>query len=940
MNIIQKPGPVKHGSRLGPVTKAVYGLLFEAPGVYNSGRLPMNETGDSEVTFIRERGEGFFALVVVLYVSAFFVGSLITDTTTLLPSYQDESQWLIYHAFINQSFSAGYFPLWTPDLFCGMPFLGWSHTAALYPGNLIYGALDFGRGVWVSQWLHSVVYALGLYFLARRLGASRMGSMLAVVVGAAVFIMKGLGHFEPATRTGAWMPWLFLSAAGLVAERRAVYLVLFISSNLLMYLGGHVELIGLCYELIAVVLLAAGIYYRRQWRRVLGSYLLFSAAFAAGFLISQAQALPTMELTGFSIRSEGLTFQYFKIWSMAVLNLTAWIPYVTTGMVMACLAAAVAGARRSPVLLFGVAAMAFCVCLIHDLFGVMWVLYHLPVLKGLLAHARILYVAELILPLMIGMGAERAVKRVAWVRAMAVLSVLTGVFWLVFLLVFGDRLSGLGGAETGGLNRDIIRALSVALPLQALIWAPLLFGRARARVPRYAGWAIMLTALLAYGAPLIYVMPRNPVEPFGFPADYVRFVEEHQGLHRTQTVYGWDGWEHVRIPLQTGIIHGTRSADGFITVSVDRYTRFLNALVPGTFREDGGRIGDLQATKVIKEGLIVTDSNIPWIDFLGIKYLAAEQRNLKFSSSYFLAFPDSAFAAEGGEAAVRRDLRTGDDILGFSGRASARLYLQEGDRLGFTARTRGFTSWLLAIAREEQGRGDSLVFARFLEKDGLEFTGIPLSERPKVAEFFLAAVPGKGGRAGMELINPQVTNPHKYFQRVLAGKGYSVFENPGAMPLAFMLARWKRAEKADVLDVLTSPGFDPRSMAVVEGPVAETYGGPARAPDELASVERYSPDLIEISTSSGFSRLLVLTDAYYPGWTAEVNGKEQRILPVDYAFRGVFLGAGKNRVRMEYRPASFRLGLWLSVSSLGCLVVFVLWGLKAGHYRSFYKLGS
>jgi len=67
-----------------------------------------------------------------------------------------------------------------------------------------------------------------------------------------------------------------------------------------------------------------------------------------------------------------------------------------------------------------------------------------------------------------------------------------------------------------------------------------------------------------------------------------------------------------------------------------------------------------------------------------------------------------------------------------------------------------------------------------------------------------------------------------------------------------------------------------------------------------------------VETDSPEDGLLVLTDTYYPGWRAFVDGREEHIVSADYLFRGVPLAAGKHSVEFVYAPDSFRIGLLLS----------------------------
>src|SRR3990172_7872532 len=55
------------------------------------------------------------------------------------------NEWMIYRRFIADSFAHGLLPAWTPQLLCGMPFIGWPHTSVFAPPRLIYALLPFSQ---------------------------------------------------------------------------------------------------------------------------------------------------------------------------------------------------------------------------------------------------------------------------------------------------------------------------------------------------------------------------------------------------------------------------------------------------------------------------------------------------------------------------------------------------------------------------------------------------------------------------------------------------------------------------------------------------------------------------------------------------------------------------------------------------------------------------
>jgi uncharacterized membrane protein YfhO len=65
---------------------------------------------------------------------------------------------------------------------------------------------------------------------------------------------------------------------------------------------------------------------------------------------------------------------------------------------------------------------------------------------------------------------------------------------------------------------------------------------------------------------------------------------------------------------------------------------------------------------------------------------------------------------------------------------------------------------------------------------------------------------------------------------------------------------------------------------------------------------------------------LVLSDNYYPGWKAFVDGRAAVIKRVKYLFRGVEVPEGKHQVRFIYDPASVKIGALISAAALLALI--------------------
>jgi uncharacterized membrane protein YfhO len=85
---------------------------------------------------------------------------------------------------------------------------------------------------------------------------------------------------------------------------------------------------------------------------------------------------------------------------------------------------------------------------------------------------------------------------------------------------------------------------------------------------------------------------------------------------------------------------------------------------------------------------------------------------------------------------------------------------------------------------------------------------------------------------------------------------------------------------------------------------------------------------------------LVLSDPYYPGWQATVDGAPAVILKADYAFRAVEVPAGDHRVTMAFRPNTWRIGLAVSAACVLGLLVLVAVSLLRQRTRGQQESGT
>jgi hypothetical protein len=159
--------------------------------------------------------------------------------------------------------------------------------------------------------------------------------------------------------------------------------------------------------------------------------------------------------------------------------------------------------------------------------------------------------------------------------------------------------------------------------------------------------------------------------------------------------------------------------------------------------------------------------------------------------------------------------------------------------------------------------------------------------------------------------------------------GGRIYENLRVLPRVRLVPRALVLESDEVLRAIRTSRlpdgtlFEPREMALVEEAV-EMMAGPTAAANGAARIVEATSEHLTVETESTAEALLVVSDSYYPGWTAEVGGRPARVLRANYAQRGVKVPAGRHSVIFEYRPQSLRVGFGISALSFAALVFVVI----------------
>lgn len=151
------------------------------------------------------------------------------------------------------------------------------------------------------------------------------------------------------------------------------------------------------------------------------------------------------------------------------------------------------------------------------------------------------------------------------------------------------------------------------------------------------------------------------------------------------------------------------------------------------------------------------------------------------------------------------------------------------------------------------------------------------------------------------------------FKQIYHDDKYEVYENLGVFPRAFLAYDYKVVkEPQEIINQMFAKKTDLRKTLILE----EAPGLKVTSGSGSVEIINYEPNKIELLVKTDQPGFLFLSDNYYPGWKAFVNGKETKIYRADYTFRAVEIPEDGSRVEFIYDPQSFRFGMYASLVGL------------------------
>ena len=899
----------------------------------------------------------FFSLLFVLYFGPVIFSSRLFPSDGILPSFLAPVE------------------LWTDSVWAGYPSAADPQSQSWYALSRVLQPLPYGWNAFVvSAYVLAASFTYGYVF-------ALTGSRLAASIAGISFSMGGfmMAHLVHTTMIHAalWLPLTMWSLEALRSKPSIPWFVAAAVSIACSIFAGHPQVFVFTVALASAYAAFSGTAPAGGRIRYVATWLL---ALAAGCALAAVQLVPTLELTRLSLRA-AMEFETFTSYSLPALQTiqllfpylfggTAQWPYVQpyfgewslhelagyAGILTLLLAAIGVCARgRERVGLFWLAAAVGALLLaLGDGTALARVMYHVPVMNMFRVPARHALEMTFALSVLAGLGVH-ALQRAGAARARLAGAVIAAAAALMgaALAVVASRYEALRAhaAAKGVELVPIGDNAGIAVPVIVFsISAVALACWSRRPGSRFRQAALVAAAVIDVGS-------------FGWFCEWRRYAAVGGDIAarptvttRYRDVLGGTGQRLVQLPggaPDLARLHGVPGLNGYGPLQIRRFHELsgvtdTGSVPPASLSRDHRGIDLLAARYVLRwPAATFRAHGIGWsADDLAVDLgngCGHEETETEFrldepvratrlaivsALGCSTAIPDgravvaiSALAEDG--IAEEVALRAGRDTSEWAIECSdVRSIAQHGRAPVFASRR---------VVTSGAGECQAHAYVTVQPLAGRPYTRLRMRWSGDAASIHVAKLSLIDDVRGVtRVVSPYeglaaTRRPLRPIEQV---DGVAVYENAAALPRAWLVWEVLVAGPGEILKAIHTSvlpdgrRFEPRRTALVEAPLAVTVGD--ADPDATARVVRASAGRLEIETRARTAAFLVMSDVFYPGWRASVNGLGAEIVRTDHALQGLLLPPGANTVRVEFRPPSVYVGALVSGAAAVALAVLAV----------------
>ncbi len=160
---------------------------------------------------------------------------------------------------------------------------------------------------------------------------------------------------------------------------------------------------------------------------------------------------------------------------------------------------------------------------------------------------------------------------------------------------------------------------------------------------------------------------------------------------------------------------------------------------------------------------------------------------------------------------------------------------------------------------------------------------------------------------------------NQQFEKIIQEGETKLYKNNSVLPRVYFVTEIEKTQSPDetLEKLLTSK--DLKNIAY-----SQDFSFQNGDPDAKAQILNYSDQSIKIGVSTKQSTPLIISNIYYPGWKAYIDGEEETINEVDYLLQAVTIPKGEHTVFITFSQGIFYQSLIISLAGVAILVMFAL----------------
>lgn len=792
-----------------------------------------------------------------------------------------------FSEFIANAWKEGRLPLWNPYLYCGMAQAAVPSPGMFYPPMILFAVTTFSRALALFMVLHQLIAGCGAYLLIVSLG---WGALAASVCGFAIALsgyMFSLTANYTLPATIAWLPLLLFFVRSIEASwtRRNVLRMFGASFCMFsMIAAGRPELFVPAALLVGayVVCTAYGAYrHDRMGRQAINQALLRLIALGAGCMLASPVVLPAAEWIKLSPRAKGLDLRWVLMWS------ANW--YDMLGVVLA--------QPLGDVTILG-SKFLNLVASRPNALPYVTSSYVGPIIVGLAIWSlfdRTWRWRWLCLAILLGFLLMAAGNHTPFASFVCKLSPAFAAFrYPVKLMIFADLIIALMAAR--GASMSIERRV----PTSAQITTAVLWGM-------MVAFGILLLTVPSLSS-LTMHFPWNAGKPVNLAV-----------MRDAQLLFG----KNLAVCGGLGLL---LSANYFAFVAGQLTESIFSFLVGGTLLL--ALIMPAFAYQHVGTSASFYDRKHPLAD--KIRPLISGQGGQRFASRVQPFYHDPLTPTA--EFLKRENLQFQEGFYLFTRELmlpNTNVDFQIPYAFGYEAAEEGFYKDLFSETIYPSSQN-------MKRPSSVKIADAPLARFCYITSVSHATTQVMYGDSKKPILklDPELFELAEENRE----SNFRIYKTRVHLPRAYFAdsIRWNASKPEFSRVLLSRDNKKMLPLTYVEGDEISgiASGAAATAPGSIKFF-RDDPEIVELEVNTVTSRLLVLTDRFYPGWRASLDGAPVSMRQVNFFARGVAVPTGRHIVRFEYRPASVWSGITIAlITLLGYIIAAVAARAPVGRLKS------